>query len=263
MKAFVFIVLILIFAALTVAGINVIRQSEKIYEQSVAFSEKALDKSISTPPSYSTVKDGYAQALFYFTLAIGVCFLALLSDRLTNISFSPAGGITLSLKDLTKQVQSLAQVSNEQQRVSVGGGGSAAQQLISHFRDEKTKIGLFDNLEKSQQVSDNQKGRWGGLPVRNERKLSAFIFHDKEGLFKVRLEVSSTNSRKPLKSLVRFHLLDNFKNPDPAIIPVEGKAILVIDNVYGPFTVGAEIADEDTQLELDLREVKEAPKEFG
>lgn len=263
MKAVVFIILMLIFVALSVAGINVIRQSEKAYETSVAFSLKTLDKPAVTPPGYSVVKEGYAQALLYFTLAIGVSFFALLSDRLTNISFSPSGGINLSLKDLTQQVQSLARVSNEQQRVSVGGGGSAAQQLISHFRDEKTKIGFFDNLEKSHQLTDNQKGRWGGVPVRNGRKLSACIFHDKEGLFKVRLEVSSTNPRKPLKSLVRFHLLDNFKNPDPAIIPVEGKAILVIDNVYGPFTVGAEIADEDTQLELDLREVKEAPKEFS
>ncbi|MBL7756512.1 MAG: hypothetical protein JNL59_03930, partial [Chitinophagaceae bacterium] len=68
MKAVVFIILMLIFAALTVAGINVIRQSEKVYETSVTFSQKTLEKPAVTPPSYGIVKDGYAQALLYFTL---------------------------------------------------------------------------------------------------------------------------------------------------------------------------------------------------
>lgn len=262
MKAFVFIILMLIFTALTVAGVNIIRQSEKVYEQSVAFSEKTLEKPAVTPPSYSAVKDGYAQALLYFTLAIGVCLFALFSDRLTSISLSPTGGINLILKDLASQVKSLTQVSNEQQRISVGAGGSAPQPLIRHLREENKVIGLIGDIEKSHQITDNQKGRWGGSAVSNGRSLSAFIYPDDDGLFKVRLEVSSTDPGKPLKNLVRFHLIDNFKNPDPAIIPVNGKAVLLLDKVYGPFTVGAEIDQENTQLELDLQQVKEAPKEF-
>lgn len=262
MKAFVFIILMLIFAALTVAGINVIRQSENAYENSVTFSLKTLEKSTVTPPSYSVVKDGYAQALFYFTLAIGVCLFALLSDRLTSISLSPTGGINLILKDLASQVQSLTQVSNEQQRASVGAGGAAPQPLIKHLKEENKVIGLIGDIEKSHRMTDSQKGRWGGKAVSNGRALSAFIYPDDDDLFKVRLEVISTDPRKPLKNLVRFHLIDNFKNPDPAIIPIGGKAVLLLDKVYGPFTIGAEIDQEDTQLELDLRQVKDAPKEF-
>lgn len=262
MKAFVFIILMLIFAALTIAGVNVIRQSEKVYESSVTFSEKTLGKPAVISPGYSIVKDGYAQALLYFTLAIGVCLFALLSDRLTSISLSPTGGINLILKDLASQVNSLTQVSNEQQRVSVGAGGSAPQPLIRRLREGNKMIGLIGDIEKSHQITDSQKGRWGGLPVSNGRSLSAFIYPDADGLFKVRLEVSSTDPDKPLKNLVRFHLIDNFKNPDPVIIPINGKAVLMLDKIYGPFTVGAEIVQEDTQLELDLRQVKEAPKEF-
>lgn len=262
MKAVVFIILMLIFAALIVAGINVIRQSEKVYETSVTFSQKTLEKPAVTPPSYGIVKDGYAQALLYFTLAIGVCLFALLSDRLTSITFSPSGGVSLILKDLASQVKSLTQVSNEQQRVSVGAGGSAPQPLIKHLREGNKVIGLLGDIEKSHQITDSQKGRWGGSAVSNGRTLSAFIYPDDDGLFKVRLEVSSTDPGKPLKNLVRFHLIDNFNNPDPAIIPIDGKAVLLLDKVYGPFTVGAEIAEEETQLELDLRQIKEAPKEF-
>lgn len=262
MKAFVFITLMLIFAALTFAGVNVIRQSEKVYESSVAFSEKTLEKPAVTPPGYSIVKEGYAQALFYFTLAIGVCLFALFSDRLTSISLSPTGGINLILKDLASQVQSLTQVSNEQQRVSVGAGGAAPQPLIKHLREENKAIGLIGDIEKSHQMTDSQKGRWGGSPASNGRVLSALIYPDVDGLFKVRLEVISTDPRKPLKNLVRFHLIDNFKNPTPAIIPIGGKAVLLLDKVYGPFTVGAEIDQENTQLELDLRQMKDAPKEF-
>lgn len=262
MKTFVFIVLMLIFAALTFAGINVIQQSEKVYETSVVFSEKTLDKLAVTSPGYSIVKDGYAQALLYFTLAIGVCLFALLSDRLTSISFSPAGGISVVLKDIASQVRSLTQLSNEQQRISVGAGGSAPQPLIRHLREENKVIGLINDIEKSHQITDSQKGRWGSSAVSNGRTLSALIYPDDDGLFKVRLEVSSTDPGKPLKNLVRFHLIDNFKNPDPAIIPINGKAVLLLDKVYGPFTVGAEIDQEGTQLELDLRQVKEAPKKF-
>ncbi len=262
MKAFVFIILMLIFAALTVAGVNVIRQSEKVYKSSVIFSEKTLDKPAISPPGYSIIKDGYAQALLFFTLAIGVCLFALLSDRLTSISLSPTGGINLILKDIASQVKSLTQVSNEQQRISVGAGGSAPQPLIRHLREENKATGLIDDIEKSHQATDSQKGRWGGSAVSNGRTLSAFIDPDDDGLFKVRLEVSSTDPGKPLKNLVRFHLIDNFKNPDPSIIPIGGKAVLLLDKVYGPFTVGAEIDQEDTQLELDLRQVKDAPKGF-
>src|SRR5262249_22229950 len=60
---------------------------------------------------------------------------------------------------------------------------------------------------------DPQKGRWGGRPQSNHRRLTAKVTRDTEDedWFEIVLEVRSTDPAKhELKGEVRFHLHDTF-----------------------------------------------------
>lgn len=82
--------------------------------------------------------------------------------------------------------------------------------------------------------NDLQKGKWGGLAIRNNRKLSAEVVPSSLLFFyKVTLIVENTDDKYPLKGLVKFHLHDSFLNPDPVIAVQGGKAVLKLTKVYG------------------------------
>jgi hypothetical protein len=109
---------------------------------------------------------------------------------------------------------------------------------------------------------DPQRGRWGGLPERDNRRLSATVTPLDNGWFKVRLEVRSTDeARYPLRGTVRFHLHDTFKKPRVDVMARNGVAAHEVD-AFGPFTVGAEADGQKTALELDLATVEGAPARF-
>jgi hypothetical protein len=109
---------------------------------------------------------------------------------------------------------------------------------------------------------DNQKGRWGGLPERNGRRLSARVRPtDDEDLFEVLLQVTSTDPQRPLTRTVTFHLHRTFKIPETTVRVRKGVARTSV-LAYGAFTVGAEADDGQTQLELDLSTLEDAPKLF-
>lgn len=119
---------------------------------------------------------------------------------------------------------------------------------------------------------DLQKGKWGGKPERNGRRLyvaDSIKCDEKKGVCRFRLVVESADddgdpepgSRSPLAGTVRFHLHQTFANRAYDVSVKKGKATTTI-TAYGAFTVGAEADNGATPLELDLAQVEAFPKWF-
>jgi len=260
----IYIVSALMIVALIFGGIKLIVQSNEGYQKSINYTDFALKDSIlkqksTFVPNYSIIKDGYTEALLYFTLALGVIVLVILLPRIQNLSIG-TGGINVTLKDLPQKVDDLIKQANAIQANSTGEGGIKATR-----EDSRAPVPFTYELKGNNEVyaDDPQKGKWGGISERNGRKLSAAITPSKiHGLYRVTITVESTNKKLPLKGLINFHLHDSFYNPDPVIAVVDGLAVLKLSKVYGAFTVGAEADNGETLLELDLAKLKDAPKEF-
>jgi prokaryotic YEATS domain/SIR2-like domain len=122
-------------------------------------------------------------------------------------------------------------------------------------------------IETSQRIDpdDPLKGRWGGRPENNYRRLSATVteVEGRKGWFEIELVVQSTDQAlHPLSGYVRFHLHPTFV---PAVCQVEVDSQGVARMTrwgYGAFTVGVEADQGKTTLELDLSKLEGAPREF-
>jgi hypothetical protein len=239
---------------LITTGIYLIKESYNLYKESVEFSDKAMSPSsgknpLIVAPGFSIIKEGYGQALMFFTLGLGGLLLLLLLPRLQNLSIGPAG-ITLALKEVKQNIEAVIKQNNSLQANSTGEGGSTKNLAAVAPKEELEGF-------------DPQKGKWGGLSEANSRLMTAKVTPSTiSGFYQVKITVVSTNEEKPLKGDVRFYLHPTFSNSSPVITVVDGKATLLLSKVYGAFTLGAELDKGDTKLELDLAELKNAPKDF-
>lgn len=112
-------------------------------------------------------------------------------------------------------------------------------------------------------ADDPQKDMWGGKSEIGSRRMTATVTRALvPGFYVVNIIVESTDKNDPLAGKVKFHLHDTFLNPDPVINVEKGMAVLKLSAVWGAFTVGAEVDNGKTQLELDLAELSTAPKKF-
>ncbi|MEO5685696.1 MAG: YEATS-associated helix-containing protein [Chitinophagaceae bacterium] len=112
--------------------------------------------------------------------------------------------------------------------------------------------------------NDRQKGRFGGAPQNNGRKISATVTNNRiDGIYyPFTLTVESLDpAGNPLGDEVIFFLHDSFTPSFVRIMPVNGKAEYK-NSAYGAFTVGAVTDEGKTLLELDLSEDVRFPKEF-
>ncbi|WP_437552574.1 pYEATS domain-containing protein [Sorangium sp. So ce367] len=109
--------------------------------------------------------------------------------------------------------------------------------------------------------SGPRKGRWGGLPEREGRLLSATVEPDGEEWFEVILQVTSTDAERPLRGSVVFHLHESF-DPDERAIEVSGGTATLRLSAWGSFTVGAETDGGAVKLELDLGMLAGVPQGF-
>jgi hypothetical protein len=122
-------------------------------------------------------------------------------------------------------------------------------------------------IEKTQQIDpdDPEKGRWGGQPENNHRRLSATVreIEGKKGWFEIELVVQSTDQAvHPLSGYVRFHLHPTFV-PPVRQVEVDSHGVARMTRWgYGAFTVGVEADQGSTTLELDLAKLEGAPKDF-
>jgi hypothetical protein len=115
----------------------------------------------------------------------------------------------------------------------------------------------------SEDLSDPNKGKFGGSVVSNHRQLSATYFRSLvSGLTDIRLCVSSTEPEKyKLTGTVTFVLHPSFKPKLPKVDAINGVASLDIE-AWGAFTVGAIADGGRTKLELDLAGVWGAEEAF-
>ncbi len=119
-------------------------------------------------------------------------------------------------------------------------------------------------LPPARVLDDPQKNRWGGQREANGFKISAgkiTALKTDSDYFNVPLKVVSTDPKKPLIGVVRFHLHDTFRPAVEEVKVSNGTAKMSLIS-YGAFTVGAETED-GTKLELDLSDSDiEAPNRF-
>jgi hypothetical protein len=132
----------------------------------------------------------------------------------------------------------------------------------------QTNPHIKENIKQTLQTKredddDPNKGNFGGLAESNGRKITASVrptSYD-EDLFSVLLQVVSTSTDNPLVSDVVFHLHPTFSNAAQTVKPIDGKAELRVI-AWGAFTVGAVCDGGTVNLELDLSELPDAPKDF-
>nr|WP_294943037.1 pYEATS domain-containing protein [uncultured Mucilaginibacter sp.] len=247
-----FIFIIPFSVLMTMLGLQVIDLSKQSYLKSVEVSR--LSKTV--PACNDCIKYGYTQAVTYFILALGGIVLAILLPNLQSVSF---GGVSITLKELKKDLNDLKTQSNDLQEKITNAkpdentGNPAIKSLLDAEKEKAAPSDVKD---------DPQKGKWGGFAEANGRKLSAMVKEGNvSGFFTVKLMVTATNN-VPLTGLVKFHLHDTFRNPDPVISASNNTAELQLNWVYGAFTVGVEADGGQTILELDLAELSDAPKKF-
>ena len=107
---------------------------------------------------------------------------------------------------------------------------------------------------------DPQKNQWGGKPERDGRIMTATVKGIAYHSYQITITVTSTDPNKPLTGNVRFHLHNTFRNQNPLVPVVDGKAVLSLVAV-GSFTVGAE-TDDGVKLEYDLVNAPQADDYF-
>jgi hypothetical protein len=109
--------------------------------------------------------------------------------------------------------------------------------------------------------SDPQKYRWGESAERNGRWLTASVYSLRRGWYHITMRVHSLLGHQKLKGAVTFHLHDSFEPPARTVTAHGGEATLKVV-AYGAFTVGVEADAGRTKLELDLGDIRDAPKGF-
>ncbi|MBW4362188.1 pYEATS domain-containing protein [Flavobacterium taihuense] len=112
---------------------------------------------------------------------------------------------------------------------------------------------------------DPQKGQWKNNALNNERELKATVFEEAKGLYKINLQIVSTNPKNnPLKNgdLVLFALHNTFGDPPFKLVKIDKQSAELNFYAYGSFTVGAFADNGATELELDLAELPNVSSHF-
>jgi hypothetical protein len=125
------------------------------------------------------------------------------------------------------------------------------------------KEGELDRLPLITDQEDPNKDRFGGKSIVDERILTASVksFGKSSDWFQIFLNVAPTEGGPPIEGDVKFYLHDTFDQPVIVVPAEDGEAELDVLAV-GAFTVGAIADGGGTKLELDLSQVKDAPKKF-
>jgi hypothetical protein len=199
----------------------------------------------------------------------------------TTLWYLAVAGALLLLKDVkslafgsykvefARKLEELENKVEDAQANAVGGGGWAQAAKSADAGVESPQKGqpqaTMRFIPVHGQVEDDPwKGVFGNQRVSGTRELDAEVtLIGTPGLFRVRLQVRSTNpKRDPLRGFVQFFLHPTFGNDRPVVtVGPSGVAELTV-TAWGAFTVGALADDGRTKLELDLAELAAAPFEF-
>jgi hypothetical protein len=209
-------------------------------------------------------------------------------DELT-LKYLAVAGTLLLLRDVkslafgdykvefARKLEELEARVGDAQAAAVGGGGAiprspasaASARMVTRGAAEPVSDESVGPFSDTQPVpggvpDDPWKGRFGGQKINGTREIDAEVTPvGSPGLFRVRLQVRSTNpKRDPLHGSVQFFLHSTFSNDRPVVtVGPSGVAELTL-TAWGAFTVGALADDGRTKLELDLAELATAPHDF-
>jgi hypothetical protein len=149
--------------------------------------------------------------------------------------------------------------------VSVQGYRDAEQSRTASERVSRAQImrraAATQATKRRINPSDPQKGQWGGLSSAGRWTVSATVREIDTNWYEIVLTVRGKTSAHRLTGDVEFHLRHTFSNSIRTVRASDGKAILPL-KAYGAFTVGVLVLKDYTTLELDLAELKTAPKAF-
>ncbi|KAA9325010.1 pYEATS domain-containing protein [Adhaeribacter soli] len=154
-----------------------------------------------------------------------------------------------------------------QSTATFGVGKSTTSNVINETK--KKRLALLNEsfgtakLDLVKNEKDPNKGRFDGRSETKDRKLTAQVTHSPtlENLFNVHLKLESINENNPLSGVAKFYLHDSFREPVYPANVIDGKAALDL-TTFGAFTVGVIADGGETKLELDLKELPDAPLEF-
>ncbi len=133
--------------------------------------------------------------------------------------------------------------------------------------DRRPEGALVDRLASVMgslaRADDPQHGLWGRRAERAGRELTAKVrpVKGERDLYRIDLTVTRAKGASPIRGPVRFHLHPSFKRHVREVEPAGGVASLSVLGASA-FTVGAELDDGATILELDLARVPGVPKGF-
>lgn len=199
----------------------------------------------------------------------------------TTLLYLAVAGALLLLKDIKslafgsykvefeRKIEELENKVENAQAAAVGRGGSGPQDKSTAARAENVKEGqsrLSANFMQvpGQDKDDPWKGVFGKKKSSGNREVDAEVIPiGTPGLFRIRLEVRSTNpKRDPLRGSVQFFLHPTFANDRPVVTVGPGGVAELVLTAWGAFTVGALADNGETRLEINLAELPTAPSEF-
>lgn len=148
--------------------------------------------------------------------------------------------------------------------VALEGYAMPSQATVSALRKEEAlkAPGLTPLPRGKFNPRDPQKGQWGGLSNNGVWEVTAQVSETESNAnwFRIELRVAGV-AGGVLKRPIRLHLHDSFRKEALEVRPRGGVATEEL-TAYGAFTVGVEIPDDGSTLELDLADLEGAPDKF-
>jgi hypothetical protein len=197
------------------------------------------------------------QSLNDYILFISFCVLAGISSTrfISSVSDSVLSRINKA-EDTAKEAKQKADtlVKATEQR-----GGT---QKISETTKELVKVTSLE--KKPVNLDDPCKGQFGGSREDNDFKVSVDKLPDPniKGWYNLTFKVVAKNpSKTKLEGQVRFHLHPTFK-PDVETVDVINGVAKLNKIAWGAFTIGVEILNTGSKLELDLGDEPDLPDDF-
>ncbi len=186
-----------------------------------------------------------------------------------GISFEQLKQKVVEVEKKTVETEKKAEDAQETVKAIAGGGGVGGNKNMAGatpaIETRETRSIDESSPDTDTDPTDPQRGKWGGRPKNNNRELLATITElpGNVPLYRIQLEVVSTNASKPLSGKVWFYLHPTFPNDQQEVTVKNGRALLGLLS-YGSFTVGAEVMEDDgiTKLELNLATVPGVSEHF-
>ena len=198
-------------------------------------------------------------------LFISFCVLAAISS--TRFISSVSDSVMSRLGKLENKQVKIEEKQDQVER-KTDTIAEATQQRIGTKTPETTKQLLnATNTEiksQSQNLDDPCKGRFGGSREDNDFKITVDKIPDPsiKGWYNLIFKVMDKDpNRKKLDGQVRFHLHPTF-TPDIETVNVENGVAKLNKIAWGAFTIGVEILNTGSKLELDLGDEPDLPDDF-